>query len=475
MTQANSGYDLVIVGSGPGGYTAAVRASQLGMKTAIVEMDSTLGGICLNWGCIPTKALLKQAEMYRLFQRAEEFGFSTGKVAFDWQKLISRSRDVSGQLAKGVSYLMNKGSIEVIHGKGRLTVGKEVEVFVEGSLPQKLETANILLATGGHPLSIPGVTIDGENVLSSKEAMVLASQPESIAIIGAGAIGIEFAYFFNSFGTKVTVLEAESQVLPREDEEIAGVLEQSLIEQGIDVHTGVKVSKVEVSEVGKGKLGSMEVAYGGGDDGDQKLNATKVLMAVGVGGNVEGLGLEAACVQTERGAIVVNGRMETNIKGIFAIGDVVGPPQLAHVASAEAVAAVEFMAGKERPELARDSIPGCVYCQPQVASVGLTEKDAIAAGHDVRVGRFPFAASGKARAIGETEGLVKLVFEAQYGELLGASIVGSEATEMIAELGLARTLEATHDELLQTVHAHPTLSEAVMEAAGEALGEAINI
>jgi dihydrolipoamide dehydrogenase len=266
------------------------------------------------------------------------------------------------------------------------------------------------------------------------------------------------------------VLEAESQVLPREDEEIAGVLEQSLTEQGINVHTGVKVSRV-----GKGKRGSMEVAYGGGEDGDQQLNATKVLMAVGVGGNIEGLGLEAACVQTERGAIVVNGRMETNIKGIFAIGDVVGPPQLAHVASAEAVAAVEFMAGKERPELARDSIPGCVYCQPQVASVGLTEKDAIAAGHDVRVGRFPFAASGKARAIGETEGLVKLVFEAKYGELLGASIVGSEATEMIAELGLARTLEATHDELLQTVHAHPTLSEAVMEAAGEALGEAINI
>ncbi len=470
MTQANSGYDLVIVGSGPGGYTAAVRASQLGMKAAIVEMDETLGGVCLNWGCIPTKALLKQAEMYRLFNRAEEFGFSISNVAFDWQKLISRSRDVSGQLAKGVSYLMKKGSIEVIHGKGRLTVGKEVEVFVEGALPQKLQTRNILVATGGHPLSIPGVAIDGENVLSSKEAMVLGSQPASIAIIGAGAIGIEFAYFFNSFGTKVTVLEAESQVLPREDEEIAGVLEQSLIEQGINVHTGVKVSKV-----GKGKRDSMEVTYGGGDEGERKLSVTKVLMAVGVGGNIDGLGLEAAGVQTERGAIVVNGRMETNIKGIFAIGDVVGPPQLAHVASAEAVATVEFMAGKERPELARDSIPGCVYCQPQVASVGLTEKDAIAAGHDVRIGRFPFAASGKARAIGETEGLVKLVFEAQYGDLLGASIVGSEATEMIAELGLARTLEATHDELLQTVHAHPTLSEAVMEAAGEALGEAINI
>lgn len=468
MTQANSAYDMVVIGSGPGGYTAAVRASQLGMRTAIVEMEENLGGICLNWGCIPTKALLKQAEMFRLFQRAEEFGFSTGKVEFDWTKLIERSRDVSGQLAKGAAYLMKKGSVEVIHGRGRITVGKEVEVFVAGAAPVKLQTRNILVATGGHPLSIPGVTIDGEDVLSSREAMVLESRPASVAIIGAGAIGIEFAYFFNSFGSQVTVLEAESQILPREDEEVAGVLQQSLQEQGITIHTGVKVSKVT-----RARGGSM-VEFGRGV-GDEKLNATKVLMAVGVGGNVEGLGLETAGVKTERGAIVVNGRMETNIKGIFAIGDVVGPPQLAHVASAEAVAAVEFMAGKERPELARDAIPGCVYCQPQVASVGMTEKDAMAAGHEVRVGRFPFAASGKARAIGETEGLVKLVFGATYGALLGASIVGSEATEMIAELTLARTLEATHEELLQTVHAHPTLSEAVMEAAGEAFGEAINI
>ena len=470
MTQANSGYDLIVIGSGPGGYTAAVRASQLGMKTAIVEMDDNLGGVCLNWGCIPTKALLKQAEMYRLFQRADEFGFSVPKVGFDWQKLIGRSREVSSQLASGVAYLMKKGSIEVIHGRGRLTAGKEVEVFVGGAAPQKLQTKNTLVATGGHPLSIPGITIDGENVLSSKEAMVLNSQPESIAIIGAGAIGIEFAYFFNSFGTEVTVLEAESQILPREDEEVAGILEQSLREQGITIHTGVKVSEVAAGKRG----GGMHVAFGSGGK-DEPLKATKVLMAVGVGANTDGLGLETANVQTERGAIVVNGRMETNVKGLYAIGDVVGPPQLAHVASAEAVAAVEFMAGKQRPELQRDAIPGCVYCQPQVASVGLTEKDAIAAGHDVRVGRFPFVASGKAKAIGETEGLVKLVFESQYGELLGASIVGSEATEMIAELGLARTLEATHDELLQTVHAHPTLSEAVMEAAGEALGEAINI
>ena len=268
----------------------------------------------------------------------------------------------------------------------------------------------------------------------------------------------------------MTVLEAESQILPREDEEVAGILEQSLREQGITIHTGVKVSEVAAGKRG----GGMHVAFGSGGK-DEQLKATKVLMAVGVGANTDGLGLETANVQTERGAIVVNGRMETNVKGLYAIGDVVGPPQLAHVASAEAVAAVEFMAGKQRPELQRDAIPGCVYCQPQVASVGLTEKDAIAAGHDVRVGRFPFVASGKAKAIGETEGLGKLVFESQYGELLGASIIGSEATEMIAELGLARTLEATHDELLQTVHAHPTLSEAVMEAAGEALGEAINI
>ena len=471
MAESSSAYDVVVIGSGPGGYTAAIRASQLGMKVAIVEIEENLGGICLNWGCIPTKALLKQAEMYRLFQRAEEFGFSTGKVEYDWSKLVARSRDVAGQLAKGVAYLMKKGSIEVVRGRGRIAAGREVEVFVGGAAPQKLETKNILVATGGHPMSIPGVTIDGDDVLSSREAMVLEEQPEAVAIIGAGAIGIEFAYFFNSFGSQVTVLEAESQVLPREDEEVAGMLEKSLQAQGITIHTGVKVS-----EVARARGGSMQVRFRGeGADEDDRCSASKVLMAVGVSGNIDGLGLEAAGVRTERGAIVVNGRMETNVNGVYAIGDVVGPPQLAHVASAEAVAAVEFMAGKERPELRRDNIPGCVYCQPQVASVGLTEERAIAAGHDVRVGRFPFAASGKARAIGDTEGMVKLVFESRYGELLGASIIGSEATEMIAELGLARALEATHEELLQTMHAHPTLSEAVMEAAGDALGEAINI
>ena len=471
MAEASSVYDIVVIGSGPGGYTAAIRASQLGMSVAIVEMDENLGGVCLNWGCIPTKALLKQAEMYRLFQRAGEFGFSTGKIEYDWSKLIARSRDVAGQLAKGVAYLMKKGSIDVVHGRGRITAGKEVEVFVSGAPPKKLETKSILVATGGHPLSIPGVTIDGEQVLSSRQAMVLDEQPASIAIIGAGAIGIEFAYFFNSFGSSVTVLEAESQILPREDEEIAGILEKSLQEQGITIHTGVKVSAVASA-----KGGAMRVDFRGeGAGADERLTASKVLMAVGVKGNIDGLGLETAGVRTERGAIVVNGRMETNVKGIYAIGDVVGPPQLAHVASAEAVAAVEFMAGRERPELRRDNIPGCVYCQPQVASVGLTEKEAVAAGHEVRVGRFPFMASGKARAIGDTEGMVKLVFESRYGELLGASIIGSEATEMIAELGLARTLEATHEELLQTIHAHPTLSEAVMEAAGQALGESINI
>ena len=470
MAQSEKEHDLVVIGSGPGGYTAAIRAAQLGMSVAIVEAERPLGGVCLNWGCIPTKALLKQAEMYRLFQRADEFGLSVENLSFDWKKIIERSREVAGGLAAGVEYLMEKNSVEVIKGRGRITPTRQIDVQTESGHSKRLAPKNILIATGSSPQSIPGVRIDGVNVVSSKEAMVEDKLPKSIAIIGAGAIGVEFAYFFNSFGSKVTLIEALDQVLPREDAEIAQMLAQSLGEQGIDVRTGVRVEGV--GRKGKSKVMQVRIVA---EVDEEVISVEKVLMAVGVVGNASELGLEAAGIRRHKAGIEVNGRLETSVKGIYAIGDVIGPPQLAHAASAEGIAAVEFMAGHERDEIDYSNIPSCTYCQPQVASVGLTEAQAKEADHDVKVGRFPFAASGKARAVGETDGLVKLVFDAKHGEVLGASIIGSEATELIAEIGLARTVEATYEELLKTVHAHPTLSESVMEAAGVAFGEGISI
>ncbi len=460
-------YDVVVIGGGPGGYTAAIRAAQLGLRAALVEKEEKLGGICLNWGCIPTKALLKQAELYRLFQRADEFGFTVGQVGFDWKKVIQRSRQVSERLSKGVEYLMKKNKVEVVHGRGRLLPGPKVEVR-DGTVVNTLTARHIILATGSRPQTLPGVQLDGNQVITSREAMILAALPKSLAIIGAGAIGVEFAYFFNAFGTQVTLLEALPQILPREDEEVAGILTKSLAKQGIQIATGVQVSAVKIGAK------EVEVRYRG-KEGEVVLKAEKVLMAVGVVGNTEDLGLEALGVKTVKGAVEVNERQETNVKGICAIGDVAGPPQLAHVAAAEAVAAVEFIAGHQRAPIDRGSIPFCTYCQPQVASMGLSEAQAKKAGHQVKVGRFPFSASGKALASGESEGLVKLVFDAKFGELLGASIIGAEATELIAELGLAKHLEATYEELIHTIHAHPTLSEGVMEAAGEAFGLALNL
>ena len=467
MAEKDKVFDVAVIGGGPGGYTAAIRASQLGLKAALVESEPELGGVCLNWGCIPTKALLKQAELYRLIQRAGEFGLTVGEVGYDWDRLIARSREISGGLAKGVRYLMKKNRVAVFRGRGRLTPGKKVAVESPDGT-ETLEAASVILATGGSPRTIPGVEIDGEKVISSREAMVLEERPDRIAIIGAGAIGAEFAWFFNAFGVEVHLLEAESQVLPREDGEVAAILAKSFSGEGIDVRTGVSVTGV--AEAGQG----MRVFFrDGGEEGE--VDADVVLMAVGVTGNIENLGLEANGVRTRRGQIAVDGRMETSVKGIYAVGDVVGAPQLAHAASAEAVAAVEFIAGRQRPEIDPEGVPSCTYCQPQVASVGLTEAEARERGMKVKVGRFPFAASGKARAAGETEGMVKLVFSEEYGELTGASIIGAEATELIAEVTLGRKIEATWEEFATAVHAHPTLSEAVMEAAAEAFGEALNI
>ena len=469
MAEVQGTFDVVVIGGGPGGYTAAIRARQLGLKVALVEREKNLGGICLNWGCIPTKALLKQAELYRLIQNAGAYGIEVGKVGFDWKKVIGRSRQVARRLAKGVDYLMKKNGVEVCSGSGRLTPIRQVEVRDgNGEVIERLQAGNVIIATGSRPKTIAGVEIYGERVISSRDAMATKAPPESLVVIGAGAIGIEFAYFYNAFGTRVKVLEGLPQILPREDAEIAAVLAQSLEKQGIGLETGVQVGGI----VAQGD--KVEVEYRG-EKGASVERAEKVLMAIGVTGNIEALGLTALGVRTEAGAIAVDGRMQTNVAGIYAIGDVVGAPQLAHVAAAEGVAAAEFIAGQQREEIDPALIPSCTYCQPQVASVGLDEEGARAAGYDVKVGRFPFAASGKAQAIGETEGLVKLVFDAKYGEVLGASIVGAEATELIAEIGLARKLEATYEELVGTMHAHPTLSEAVMEAAGEAFGMGLNL
>jgi dihydrolipoamide dehydrogenase len=460
--------DLVIVGGGPGGYVAAIRAAQLGMRVALVERD-VLGGICLNWGCIPTKALLRNAELYHLMQRGEEFGFQYDNLRFDFNKIIARSRQVAGRLAQGVEFLMRKNKIQVWRGSGRLAGAGVITVQGANGTPEATVRApHVILATGARSRPLPGLPFDQTCVLSSTEAMLLQEVPERLVIIGAGAIGVEFAYFYNAFGSKVTLIEMLPQVLPLEDREISTVLQKSLTKQGIDILVNSRVESAQVT--GDGVQVQVQTP-----DGPRTVLGTKVLVAIGVQGNIEHIGLETAGVRSERGFIPVDAHCRTNVPGIYAIGDVNGPPCLAHVASAEGIATVEAIAGLDTPGVNRQNIPACTYCQPQVASVGLSEDAARQAGHNVRVGRFPFSASGKALAVGESEGLVKVIFDADSDELLGAHIIGAEATDLIAEVGIARTLETTHYEILKTVHAHPTLSEAVMEAVGNAFNEAIHL
>jgi dihydrolipoamide dehydrogenase len=459
-------FDITVIGGGPGGYVAAIRAAQLGMKVGLVERDR-LGGICLNWGCIPSKALLKSAELYNSFKKAGEFGFSFTDLKFDFPKIIKRSRDVADRVSKGVEYLMKKNKIEVLSGTARLTGKNSIEVTKDGKVVDTIKTKFTLLATGGRPRSVPGVTIDRKMVITSTEAMTLPELPKSLLVIGGGAIGIEFAYFYNSLGTKVTIIEMLPSVLPKEDKEITKLLESSLKKQGIEILTNAKVESVLVESDVTMKVSTKE--------GFRDLKGDVALMAVGVQGNVENLGLESMGVKVDRGAIVVDKFGKTNVEGIYAIGDVSGAPWLAHAASHQGIVAVEHLAGKSMHGFDRTNIPSCTYCQPQVASVGMTEEAAIAAGRKIKVGRYPFRPLGKAMAIGESEGIVKLVFDEKYGELLGAHIIGSEATELIAELVLARALETTNEEIFRTMHAHPTLSEAIMEAAGDAFGQAINI
>ena len=463
---ADRTYDVTVIGGGPGGYVAAIRAAQLGMSAAVVERER-LGGICLNWGCIPSKALLKSAELYSTFKRSEEFGISHKDLKFDFGKIIQRSRDVSDRITKGVEYLMKKNKIEVISGTGKLTGKNTLEVSSNGKVTEKIKSKAIILATGGRPRSVPGVEIDRKKILTSTEAMTLKQQPKSMVIIGGGAIGIEFAYFYHTLGTKVTVIEMMPTILPLEDREMTKIVQSSLKKSGLEILTDTKVEGVKVGNEVEVTVSSPE--------GKKTVTGEVALMAIGVQGNSENLGLEALGVQVEKSFIKVNQFGQTNVAGIYAIGDVSGPPLLAHVASHEGIVAAEHIAGKAKHGIDRKVFPSCTYCQPQVASVGMTEEAAIAAGHKIKVGKFPFRPLGKALAIGETEGQVKLIFDEKYGELLGAHIVGSEATEMIAELVTAKALETTYEELWRTMHAHPTLAEAVMEAAGNAYGVSIHI
>ena len=456
-------FDLVVLGGGPGGYIAAIRATQLGMNTALVE-DKHLGGICLNWGCIPTKALLKSAELYNEINHASDFGIITDAPTFDMENIVKRSRQAAERLTKGVGFLMKKNKVTVFDARGSLTNDADV-VLSNGDI---LKCNNIILATGARPITIPGIDVDEEKIITSKTAMIIEDMPESIVIIGGGAIGVEFGYYFSTFGVEVTIIEMMPQLLPVEDEEIAQVVEKSFLKMGMNIRTSTAVKKVDNTDVGL----NITIENNGQEE---TISASIVLNAVGVRGNIEDIGLEDAGVGNNGRFIEADGQCRTTRKGVWAIGDVIGPPLLAHVASAEGVAVVELIAGKRESGIDYSAIPGCTYCQPQVASFGLTEKTALEKGLTVNVGRFPFRANGKALALGNHEGMVKLIFNKEDGELLGAHIVGEDATEMIGELVMARTHGATYESILETIHAHPTLGESISEAAGEAYGEALNI
>jgi dihydrolipoamide dehydrogenase len=460
-------YDLTVIGAGPGGYVAAIRASQLGMKAALVERDR-LGGVCLNWGCIPTKALLKMAEHYEFLREAESWGFKAEGVGVDWAKVIARSREAADKLSKGVASLMKKNKITVFTGAARFLTPARLTVTGADGKTQEISTLRAIIATGARPATIPGVQVDGKRVIASKEAMILPAIPKSMTVIGAGAIGLEFAYFYSCFGTEITLLEYFDKVLPTGDDEVCALLARSFKKRGIQIHTSSKVKSVAAADGGTKTTFEKEGK-------DQTVSSEVTLMAVGVRGNVENLGLEDIGVALEKGFIKIDENCRTSLSGVYAIGDVCGPPALAHVASAEGIQAVEHMANLSPQPIDYSSIPACVYCQPQVGSVGLTEKEAREKGYQVKVGKFPFMANGKAVAVRDTEGFVKIIADARFGEILGAHIIGSEATELIAELGLAKAAELTVHDVHHAVHSHPTLSESLMEAAADWGGKAIQI
>lgn len=460
-------YDLVVIGAGPGGYVAAIRAAQLGLRVAVVERDRP-GGVCLNWGCIPSKAILTSAELYEAVKEGERHGIKTRGLSCDYAQVIKRSREVADRLAKGVEFLFRKNRITLLAGTGRLEGRNRVVVEADGAGAHQVEAERVLVATGSGERSLPGLEIDGRQILTSREALIDAEMPEAIVIIGGGAVGVEFAYIYSVFGSRVTLVEMETQLLPGIDAEVARELERVFKKRGIEVLTGTKFHSVEKFP------GRVEVALQDGAD-LKRRTAQKVLVAVGRVPLSTGLGLETLGVEFDRGYVRVNGQMRTTNDAIYAIGDVIGPPLLAHAASEEGIVAVECMTGRRDRGVDHLRIPACIYCQPQIAVIGLSEEQATAQGYEVKVGKFPFRALGKAIAAGHEGGFVKIVADKQYGEVLGCHIIGYGATDLIAEIGLARTLEATTAELGGTVHAHPTLSEAIMEAALDAEGRAVNI
>lgn len=459
-----SKYDLAIIGGGPGGYVAAIRASQLGMKTALIEREA-VGGVCLNWGCIPSKSLLKNAEVLNYVKDAEKWGISFDNMRYDLGKAMDRSRQVSERLVNGVKFLLKKNKIDVYEGEGFIPKVGQVEVRPKGEL---VEAKNIIVATGARPRIIPGLKFDGEVIISSYDALKMRTVPKNLVVIGGGAIGVEFAYFYRTYGSEVTIIEMLPHILPNEDEEISVILEKSLTKYGISLSPASTVNQIVVDN------GKAKVKYTT-PTGEKEIESEKVLISIGVQGNSENLGLENIGVKIEKGFIQVNDKMATNVEGIYAIGDVTGPPLLAHVASAQGVNAVENIAGRETEPLSYEDMPRATYCHPQVASFGLTEAQAKERGFKIKIGKFPFLGNGKAIAIDDFEGIVKLVVDAEYGELLGAHIIGPEASELLANIRMAKQLEYSAEDVGRTIHAHPTLSEAIMEAALAAGEGAIHI
>lgn len=458
-------FDIAILGGGPGGYVAAIRGAQLGKKVCIIEKDK-LGGICLNWGCIPTKALLKNAEVLNQIKSADIYGINIKSFSIDFKKNIMRSRDVANRLNKGIEFLMKKNKISQLSGVGKLLSRNELKV-TNNQNTEIIEAENIIIATGARPRAFPGMELDGKRIISSKNAMTLDNAPKNMVIIGSGAIGCEFAYYYNTFGTKVHILELANRVLPIEDTDISKELEKSFINKGIKISTSTKVLKVESSET------KVQIFFEK-DNIQSSIESDVALLAIGVTGNIEGIGLNNIGVETSQGKIDINKNTQTNIPNIYAIGDVSGPPWLAHRASAQAHIAIGHILGQKIKPIDSSKIPSCTYCQPQVASIGLTELQAKDAGYNIKIGRSSFQSSGKALALGDPEGFVKLIFDKKYGELIGAHIIGNEATELIAELGIAKELESTIEDLAFSIHAHPTLSESIMEAALDALGSPIH-
>ena len=467
-------YDVIVIGSGPGGYVAAIRAAQLGFKTAVVERES-LGGICLNWGCIPTKALLKSAQVMEYVSHSKTYGIEVSGFKADFEGIVKRSRGVADKMSKGIQFLMKKNKIDVINGFGKLNKKKEVEVTGADGKTNAYQAKHIILATGGRARELPNLPIDGKKVIGYREAMVLPKQPKSMIVVGSGAIGVEFAYFYHSIGTEVTIVEYMPRIVPVEDEDISKELEKIYKKKGIKIITNASVEKVEAS--GDGVKAHIKSQSGE----ESKLEADIVLSAVGVVANIENIGLEGLGIKTEKGKVVTDSYYKTNVDGVYAIGDATAGQALAHVASKEAVICVEAFAQKEgkyhhKPEpLDYNNVPGCTYCSPEIASVGMTEKQAKDAGYEVKVGKFPFSASGKASAAGAVDGFVKVVFDAKYGEWLGTHMIGANVTEMIAETVVARKLETTWQEVLDSIHPHPTMSESVKDAIEVALGEAIHL